>query len=227
MNRFFAAASAIAMLSGCVSLVPEQEAPGALYRIGPIAEATEIKFTRSILIRQPEAPRILSSAEISARDAKGSIRLVKGAEWADRPTRMMQLALLDYIGAGHGGAALAPNTGARAEFELSWRLSEFALEGNLAIARAELTLLDGRTRSLIRQLTVNSQVEAINGKTSSRALALSEAGREIVRSAGRFIAETMTGDTGVDIDTDTGEGSGADNGAPDAETADIVSETIR
>jgi len=190
MNRLIAAASAIAMLSGCVSLIPEQEAPGALYRLGPIEEGSEIAFSRSILIRQPEAPRILSGVEISTRDAQGGIRVVKGAEWADRPTRLMQMILLDYLGTSEGGVALAPNTGARTEFELSWRLSEFTLEGNMAVARAELTLLDGKTRRAIRQMTVTSQTEARNGNTSSRAQALAEAGREIVRAAAQFIADT-------------------------------------
>ena len=143
MNRLIAAACALAILSGCVSLIPEQEAPGALYRLGPVEEDSEISFNRSILIRQPDAPRILSGVEISARDANGGIRVVKGAEWADRPTRLMQMVLLDYLGTSEGGVALAPNTGARTEFELSWRLSEFTLLGNTAVAQAELTLLDG------------------------------------------------------------------------------------
>lgn len=189
MNRSIAAALSMVMLSACVSLVPEPETPNALYRLGPVEADQTLMLNRSVLVRQPEALRVFSGVDIVARDEGGAIRLVQGAEWADRAPRLMQLTLLDYLGSQGGSAAVLPETGARADYELSWRISEFALEGRTAIARAELTLLDGRTRKPVQQKTVSSQIEARDNEMASRASALAEAGRDIVRKSGKFLAE--------------------------------------
>lgn len=189
MERLFAAFAAISLLSGCVSLIPEPEVPNALYRLGPIEEKGSFIIRETVLVRQPEAPRILSGVDLASRDNTGAIRLLSGVEWADRAPRLLQLTVLDYLGTKGNGAALLPETGARASYELSWRLAEFSLEGNTAIAEAELTLLDGRTRAPLRQLTISSQHEASNGNASSRAQALAEAGRDIARQAADFIAQ--------------------------------------
>lgn len=189
MIRLIIALASITFLTGCVSVLPEPETPDALYRLGPVDPSDSIVFTRSVVVREPEAPRILSGVDMVARDDQGALRLVKGVEWADRVPRLFQMTLLDHLGGRDGGFAVLPETGARAEYELSWRLSEFSLEGNLAIARAELTLLDGKSREALRQLTVSGESRADSSNASDRANALAQAGRDIVRQAAAFIAE--------------------------------------
>ena len=192
MKRLIASLAAITLLAGCFSLVPEQEAPNALYRLGPVETDTQFAIGHTVLVRQPEAPRILSGVHMTSRDDNNAIRLIRGVEWADRAPRLMQLTVLDYLGANGGGAAILPETGARADFELSWRVSEFSLQGNIAIGVAELTLLDGRTRKPLRQMTVTSRRTADSGQPSSRAQALAEAGRDLSRQAAGFIAEVSS-----------------------------------
>ena len=142
MKRLIASLAAITLLAGCFSLVPEQEAPNALYRLGPVETDTQFAIGHTVLVRQPEAPRILSGVQMTSRDNNNAIRLIRGVEWADRAPRLLQLTVLDYLGTNGGGAAILPETGARADFELSWRVSEFSLQGNTAIGVAELTVLD-------------------------------------------------------------------------------------
>lgn len=189
MKRLIVSFAAMIMLAGCVSLVPEQEAANALYRLGPVEVDTRFSIAHTVLVRQPEAPRILSGVEMTSRDDASAIRLIRGVEWADRAPRLLQLTVLDYLGTEGGGAAILPETGARVDFELSWRLSEFSLQGEEAIAVAELTLLEGRTRKPLRQLTVTSNQQAGSGSSADRAQALARAGRDLARQAASFITE--------------------------------------
>jgi cholesterol transport system auxiliary component len=190
MKRLIASLAALTMLSGCVSLFPEPEIPTGLYRLGPVEADSRFSITNSVMVRQPEAPRILSGVQMASRDDDNAIRLIRGVEWADRVPRLMQLTVLDYLGTNGAGAAILPETGARVDYELSWRLSEFSLQGNTALAVAELTLLDGRTRKPLRQMTVTSRQQATSRTAENRAQALAEAGRDLARQAAGFIAQT-------------------------------------
>lgn len=192
MKRLIVSLAAMMALSSCVSLVPEPEVPSALYQIGPIEVAGNFGFSGSVLVREPDAPRILMGSDIVARDSAGSIRLVQDAEWIDRAPRLLQMALLDYLASDTSGIAISPAVGSRADYELSWRLSDFALEGTIAVARAELTLLDGKTRKPLKQLTVSSQSQADAENAPARAKALATAGQDIVRQAADFIADASS-----------------------------------
>lgn len=188
MIRQLAIALALFGLTGCLSFIPEPEAPTALYRLGPVEMDETLPLAATVLIRQPEAPRILAGKEIIARDHSEAIRLVDGVEWADRATRLMQLTLLDHLASTGKGLAVLPETGARGEYELSWRISEFALKGRQADARLELTLLNARDRKPIAQDIVETQVTASSSSNSARAEALAEAGRLAIGEA----AETLS-----------------------------------
>lgn len=189
MHRLFIALVSLVCLSGCISILPEPKVPLALYRLGPIDESSHIIFERTIIVRQPEAPRILSGVEMVAREGQGAIRVIKDVAWADRAPRLLQMALLDYLGTDGGGAAVLPEAGVRAEFELSWRIAEFSMDGQTANARAELTVLNAKTRAPIKQLTVTSQSQARGSDAASRAEALVDAGQDIVRQAAQFVAD--------------------------------------
>ena len=134
---------------------------------------------------------MLAGVDMVARDTSGAIRLVSGVEWADRAPRLLQLTLLDYFNAEGEGLAVLPETGARADYELSWRISEFALEDNLATARLEVTLLDGQTRTPLEQKMFTSEIRAVNDDAGSRADALSEAGRVAVQQIAGFVSDAV------------------------------------
>ena len=191
MKRLIVSLAAIGALSACVSVLPKPVVPDALYRLGPAPALQNASVDRLVLVREPEAPRILAGSEIAVRDGQGAIRLMKGAEWADRLPRMFQMTLLDHLGTDGRGFALLPEAGVRADMELSWRLSEFALQERTALAQAELVLLDGKTRVPLKKLTVKSTKQASSDAPGARAEALSEAGRDIISQAGQFIASAQ------------------------------------
>ena len=93
-----------ACLAACVSILPEKKAPEALYRFGPMESMHALDA--SIVIREPEASRLVGGRAIAAEDSDGALRLVKDVEWTDSVTRMMQVALLDTLGGSDGGIPL-------------------------------------------------------------------------------------------------------------------------
>ena len=83
-------------LTACVSVLPEQKAPEGLYRFGPMDALHMIDA--SVVVREPEASRLFGGRAIAAEDSSGALRLIKGVEWSDSATRLMQVALLDTLG---------------------------------------------------------------------------------------------------------------------------------
>ena len=176
-----------ASLAACVSILPEKKAPEALYRFGPMESMHALDA--SIVIREQEAPRLVGGRAIAAEDRDGALRLVKGVEWTDSATRMMQVALLDTLGGSDGGIAVASDTGAPTDYELAWRISDFTLSGTTARCRIEATLLEGRSRKVLAQTNVSTTAIALDSGNAARAKALTDAGRACVSDVAAFVAE--------------------------------------
>lgn len=189
MFRSFCLAVCAVALTGCVSVLPEKEAPEALYRFGPMPNLHQI--SSSILVREPEASRLFAGRAIAAEDDQGGLRLVRGVEWTDTATRMMQTALLDTLGGTGAGVAVGSTTGAPTDYELAWRISDFTLHGDTARCRLEATLLEGRSRNVIAQDTISTTAVALSKRNADRAKALTDAGRACISDIGAFVAAEM------------------------------------
>lgn len=189
MKRSICLSISALVLAGCVSVLPEKEAPDALYRFGPMSSLHQI--SSSILVREPEASRLFAGRAIAAEDDEGGLRLVRGVEWTDTATRMMQSALLDTLGGTGSGVAVGTVTGAPTDYELSWRISDFTLHGDTARCRLEATLLDGNSRKVIAQDTISTTAVALSKRNPDRAKALTDAGRACISDIGAFVAAEM------------------------------------
>lgn len=175
--------------AGCVSVLPEQTAPEALYRVAPAQDSFALE-TR-IVVREPEAPRILGGQGMVSEAADGGLKLVGGAEWAGRATKLLQLALVDRFapsGDELEGYAVASAMGAPGEYELAWRVSDLALAGNRAVCRLDLILMDATTRAPVASQRVSGTADAPGRSPSQRAQALSRAAGACVDEAARFLA---------------------------------------
>ena len=182
---------AIVSLGACVSFLPEPEAPNALYRLGPVEQVSNLALDRNVLIRQPDAARVLSGVEMAARDSSGAVLIVNGVEWADRAPRLLQLHMLDLLNGEGEGLAVLPESGAKADYQLSWHLTEFSLYGRTATAKAEFVLIDTKTRQALAQDTASVDIVADGGSNSARAEAMADAGRRIVEAGARFLAAEL------------------------------------
>lgn len=176
----------LAALGGCLSVLPEPDAPGALYRIGPVEASSQL--AAHVVIREPDAPRLFAGRDMVVEGADGGLRLVAGAEWAGRYTRLVQIALVDALSGGEG-MALEASSGAPGDYELAWRVSEIAVSGNMARCALDLTLLDGRTRAPVAAAKVSGEGSLSGNGPGERAQALSAASRACVAEAAAFVAE--------------------------------------
>ena len=173
-------------LPGCVSVLPEPEVPSGLYRLGDIEPSVVI--SRDLVVREPEGGRVYSGKAMAAVGDDGALRLIRGVEWSQPASRMLQTGLLDAIGTDGGGMALAKGTGAPGDLELAWRIADFTLEGRTARCEVQLTLLDGKTRKPLAQERIEAEASASSRRASDRAAALVEAARACVHESAEAIA---------------------------------------
>ena len=204
MIRSILTAAALVALTACVSVLPEPEAPEGLYRFGAMTETHPVEAV--VAVREPEASRLFGGRAIASEDGAGALRLVRGVEWADSATRLMQVAVLDALDDTGEGVAVALEAGARADYELVWRIEDFTLAGTLARCDVEATLVEAATRKVVAQTNVTSSASADGSTNAARALALAEAGRACAGQVAGFVSEKA-----VAAEPDSGPDS-----APDA-----------
>ncbi len=189
MIRTVLLSAALVSLSGCISVLRQPDAPDAFYRIGPMEPMHTLNAT--VTIREPESSRLFSGRSIAAEDETGALRILRGVQWTDNATEMMQGALLDSLSGSGPNAALPSNSSGPAQFELNWRLSEFTLYGGSARCRLDAALLSGRTRTVVAQTSVSTTAVGLDDTNAARAKALTDAGRACVSELASFIsAET-------------------------------------
>ncbi len=186
MNIRMLTATAALALSGCVSVLPEPEVPKGLYRLGDIEPSAEI--SRTLVVREPEGGRVFSGKSMAAIGDDGALRLIRGVEWAQPASRMLQTGLLDAIGNSGKGFAVAKGTGAPGDLELSWRIADLAMEGTTAHCEMELTLLHGRTRKPLKQERVEASAPSASNRAEARAAALVQAARACVYESAEIIS---------------------------------------
>lgn len=187
MIRSISIAFAAFALTACVSVLPEPEAPEGLYRFGAMTQTYPVEAV--VAVREPEASRLFGGRVIASEDSAGALRLVRGVEWSDNASRLMQVAMLDALDDSGAGVGVALGTGARADYELVWRIEDFTLAGTKARCGLEATLVQANTRKVVAQKTVTSTADAAASSNASRALALAEAGRTCVGQVASFVSE--------------------------------------
>lgn len=188
MIRILILSAALVSLAGCVNVLSQPDAPDAYYRIGPMEPMHRLNAT--VTIREPEASRLFSGRTIAAEDETGALRVVRGVQWTDNATEMMQGALLDSLSGEGEFGALPSNSSGPTQFEVTWRLSEFTLYGDTARCRLDATVLRGRTRGVVAQTTLDTTAVALGNSNAARAKALTDAGRACVSELAAFIVET-------------------------------------
>lgn len=187
MIRTLMIAAGLVSLAACVNVIERAEPPEAYYRIGPMQPMHRLQAT--ITIREPEASRLFSGRAIAAEDGNGGLRIVRGVQWTDNATQMMQTALLDSLGGEGQFAAMSADASGPAEFELAWRVSEFTLYGETARCRLDATLLKGRRRAVVAQTSLATSAIALDATNAARAKALTDAGRACISEMASFIAQ--------------------------------------
>lgn len=177
------------VLTSCVSVLPEPEAPEALYSIE--ANVAHAGLAHNITIREPEAARLVAGQNMVSESADGGLRLVAGVEWAGPATRQIQFAMIDSFKTGESGSAVAPETGILTQFELASRLSALKLNGTRATCEMKVTVITSVDRSLMAQTIIRAERTASSSSAVNRARALREAASDCASQASQFAIETL------------------------------------
>ncbi|MEM9571695.1 MAG: ABC-type transport auxiliary lipoprotein family protein [Pseudomonadota bacterium] len=189
-KTLFSIALLTTALTACVSVLPEPEVPDALYKVD--ASAAHPGLTENIIVREPEAARLIAGqGMVSARD-DGGLRLISGAEWAGPATRQIQFAMIDSFGPGADGHALAPELGAVAQYELASRIADLKLEGTRATCRMMVSVIRTTDRNLLARTEVSADSTARSRSSVDRAIALRSAASDCAAQASLFAIEALS-----------------------------------
>jgi cholesterol transport system auxiliary component len=160
MMRVLALAPALALLGGCVSLLPDPPPTPNLFDLraqsAPVAAASLRSTSPLVLsVETPFASRMLSGAEIAWR-RDGVVAYVAQSLWTDRTPSLLQTLMVDTIDAQDiVRAAVRSGSGVRTDYEVQWELSRFEVEedGGTLTARFEASarVVELRTRRLVAE----------------------------------------------------------------------------
>ena len=180
-------------LAGCVSVIPSPQMPDALYSIK--AAQTPYPVASNLTIREPESPLIVSGQAMTSKAPGGEIRLLPGAEWAERSTRLIQLAAIDSFQVGEDGAALLPESGVKSSYELTSRLQTLELQSDRAVCEISVALVDLQSREMLAHTVVRAEQTAPSSKTLDRAATLKSATEACVDQMAKFASTAVAANT--------------------------------
>lgn len=183
-------AASVCLATACVSVLPEPEAPEALYRVEAVSELSGL--SQDLIVREPEAPRLISGQNMISEGADGGLRVVRGVEWSGPSTRQIQLAIVNSFKIGEAGNAVLPEIGVLAEFELASQLKVLRLRGDTGMCEMAVSLISSRDRSLLARTQITARQEARSGSARDRALALKDAASDCAAQATQFAIDTLS-----------------------------------
>lgn len=176
-------------LGGCVSVLPQPKAPEALYRLQAAQDFSGL--SQNIIVREPEAPRLLAGQGMVSEAVDGALRLIPGVEWAGSATRQMQLAMIDSFEVGGGGYAVLPELGVIAPFELASQLKVFNLQGETAVCEMSVSVVTTGNRQLLARTEIRARETALSNTARDRAQALRQAGSACAAQVATFVIDTI------------------------------------
>lgn len=139
-KQLWLAAGAIVLLTGCTSTTPLDTF--SLSTATPAQLAQQRKNVQ-ILVPTPAALKALDSENIVVHNAPGSITYLKGAQWGDRLTNMVQARLVQaFENSNAVGGVGRPGDGLAINYQVQTDLRDFGINAAVSpqIARIELAV---------------------------------------------------------------------------------------
>lgn len=190
--RFLLIGASIGMATACVSVLPEQAAPDALYRIEASTRAPGL--SQSLIVREPEAPRLFGGQRMVSEASDGGLRIVPGVEWSGPATRQLQLAMIDSFKIEENASAVLPELGIVSKYELATQITSLKLEQETGICEMVVSIIDTGDRTLVARKQLNASEQSVSSAPGDRALALESAASNCALQASEFAIETLSRD---------------------------------
>ncbi len=181
-------------LSGCVSVLPESQAPDHLVRLStdPLPRVAG-QLNKTVLVRTPEAPNALAGPEVASSDGL-KVQFMSTVRWAAAPTDMLRQSVVDALQAAEGeGWAIPSESGARGEYELVWTIRDLTFDDGAdeAVCKVRVTLLQRRERRHVSSDMIITRVSSSGKSDSVRSAALAQALRETAVSVAQFVVDQV------------------------------------
>ncbi len=150
-------------LSGCVSVLPEQPDPPAVYRLTVSkGEAVAKRSNAKILnIDLPVAPRALAGTDIIVSPDGRRLTVTAGSQWAETIPRMLRTAMIDQFSNNPNVIAVDSKGTALANYRVGTHLRRFEAvfdqgedQAPLCVIQIDANLGRIQTRKLVGSKTI-------------------------------------------------------------------------
>ena len=185
LNYRLAVLGATALLTGCASSTPLDTFSLSTTQV----QVAQKRKNVQILVPTPAALKALDSENIVIHDAPGSITYLKGAQWGDRLTNLVQARLVQaFENSNAVGGVGRPGDGLAINYQVQADLRDFGINASSSpqTARIELAVrvLNDKTGEVraTRVFTSTAPVSGAGNKAYIRALdaGFNDATRQIV-----------------------------------------------
>lgn len=185
LNYKLAALGVAALLAGCASSTPLDTFSLSTSQVQMAQKRKNVQ----ILVPTPAALKALDSENIVIHDAPGSITYLKGAQWGDRLTNLVQARLVQaFENSNAVGGVGRPGDGLAINYQVQADLRDFGIVASSSpqTARIELAVrvLNDKTGEVraTRVFTASAPVSGAGNKAYIRALdaGFSDVTRQIV-----------------------------------------------
>lgn len=192
MMRASALLLSAAMLSGCISLLPEPPPPPAVFVLeaGDVQEVQGEIIDAVIAVSAPSGERAILGSDLIWRTGD-QLAYVSQTQWSGRADSALQALLAETI-IRQGRFRAATRSGeARAEYEIRWQVLDFEVfESDMkAHFVAEVRLVQSPGRQIIASEIISAEAPVSDRSATVAAQALARAAREGSARIGMFAAD--------------------------------------
>lgn len=184
-----AAATLALGLSACISVLPDPVVPLALINLpADRAQAPQAPLLADINVFVPDSSRAFSGVDIAVRSEHELVYLAD-VRWVDAAPRLLQGAVVDALAkAGGEGRANPAQLGARADYDLRWRIVDLSTGREALPVRVavEANLVDSRTRRVVAQRDFAAEGAPASSSPRDRAAALAIAAQTVADQVAAF-----------------------------------------
>lgn len=178
-------------LSACISVLPDPVIPQALISLpADRAQAPEAPLLADVNVFSPDASRAYSGVDIAVRTEQELVYLAD-VRWVDAAPRLLQGAVVDALSKAAGeGMANPAQLGARADYDLRWRIVDFSVGRETRPVRVavEANLVESRTRRVVAQQDFAAEGSPASSTPRDRAAALAIAAQTVADQVAAFAA---------------------------------------
>ncbi len=192
--RLFLAPLAVALLSACVSVLPEAQPAPYVYtmRVGDVEPTAAPKRPLVVVVPTPTALRMTAGSDIVWRQG-AELAVMERVAWDDTAPDLLQAMLTETLSRrGVFRAAVRSGSGVRGDIDLRWDVLAFeVVEGdNLeAVFSASVRLVDVRSRAIVETRRFDTRTSIANRSARTAVTALEHTAREACLQIADWAAE--------------------------------------